>query len=326
MSNVNGPISRRRALALGGGLAGGLVVATSPLLGAPHSVAADAGSTAGSGSGGSLPVQQIETIMQTTGTVSNGVLTIDLDRTDLHVTGPHGLLWQPAFELTHEFYFQPLGGGLAILNAEMTLLSSELNPAIDQVFAGGLFLMAEHQHFFDENPQTWHIHFRGLGDPVKLALAAINVVKATATPLPQTQPSNPTTPLPTDQLASILGGTAMVGSDGVVTISIPRAETIFLAGIPLQPETGVSVTIAFEPLDDSGDYAACAPDYALIAREINPALQQSRAEGFEIHCLYNQETAEFPQLYFSHNLRSGDPIVSAKKVAKVLALMNVKRS
>ncbi|MBV8695159.1 MAG: hypothetical protein JO183_06705 [Ktedonobacteraceae bacterium] len=41
--------------------------------------------------GGELPVKQIEDIMQTNGTVMNGVLSLELDRNDLHVTGPGGI-------------------------------------------------------------------------------------------------------------------------------------------------------------------------------------------------------------------------------------------
>ncbi len=208
------------------------------------------------------------------------------------------------------------------------MLPAEVNPFIDKLFAGGLYFMyfmAHHQHFFDEDPQTFHIHFRGIGDPLQLARAAIAAVKVTGTPLPQHSPSNPPTPLPAKKLASILGGTAMVSSDGVVTVSIPRKETIFLAGIPLKPEMGVSVTVAFEPLGDDG-WAVCAPDYALIASEVNPALEVSRDEGFEIHCLYNQETAEQPQLYFSHNLKVGNAVELAQQVSRVLDKMNVKRS
>lgn len=328
MANVNAAISRRRALALGGGIAGGLVAAASPLLAAPMGVAASDArggiDVSGAKGNGQLPVTQIENIMQTTGTVMDSVLTIELDRDDLHVTGPHGLLWKPAFEVNHMFYFQPLPEGRAFLNAEMALLPSETNPVIDIILANGLIFQAFHQHFFDLTPQMFHIHLRGFGDPLHLAQAAIDVVKATATPLPQMQPSNPTTPLPASQLASILGGTAQVGGAGVVTVSIPRADTIILDGIPLKPEMGVSVTVEFEPLP--GGIAACAPDYALIASEINPALGVSRALGFTVHCLYNQETAEKPQLYFSHNLATGDPIDLAHRVSRVLDKINVKRS
>ena len=268
--------------------------------------------------------KKIEDIMENSASVMNGVASFDYDRTDLNVTGPHGLPWKPAFQLDHEFHFQPLGHNQAFLNAEMTLLAAELNPVIDAIFANGLVFMAEHQHFVDENPQTWHIHLRGQGDLVQLAQAAIAVIKVTSTPLPQSMPDNPKTPLPKNKLASIIGGTAEVQDDGVVTVSVPRAEDIVVAGVTLKPEMGVEVTVRFEPLGDDGQ-AVCAPDYALIASEVNPALKVSRAEGFEVHCLYNQETAEEPQLYFSHNLATGDAVDLAKKVSKVLDQMHVKR-
>jgi hypothetical protein len=39
-----------------------------------------------------------------------------------------------------------------------------------------------------------------------------------------------------------------------------------------------------------------------------------RAAGFEIGCLYNQETAEHPQLFFAHMLATGDPQDLAVKI------------
>ncbi|MDQ6661591.1 MAG: DUF1259 domain-containing protein [Chloroflexota bacterium] len=323
MDEQKKPISRRDVLITGAGLAG--VGAVASLVGS-HPTSAHAQEAIFSGSSTSLPVKQIEDIMEATGTVSNGVLTIDLDRDDLHVVGPGGIPFKPAWEINGEFFFQPLSNGQAILNGDMCLLPEETNPFIDKLFQGGITLMAFHQHFFDLHPMVFFQHFRGIGDPLQLARAAINAVKVTGTPLPQKAPSNPTTPLPAEELAHILGGTAMIGGSGVVTVSIPRAETIYLAGVALKPETGVSVTVAFEPLDSSGQYAAVAPDYALIASEVNPALAVARAEGFVVHCLYNQETAEQPQLYFSHNLKTGNPVDLAWQIYKVLDKMNVKRS
>lgn len=93
----------------------------------------------------------------------------------------------------------------------------------------------------------------------------------------------------------------------------------------MKPELGVSVTVAFEPLDAMEQTAACAPDLALIASEVNPALEELRDEGFVVHCLYNQEMAEHPQLYFSHSLATGDAVDLARKVATALDKMNLKR-
>ena len=91
------PISRRRALAIGGGAAaGGLVSGALPLTSA---AAADAGKAYKS-QRGRLPVDQIEQILQAEGMVSNGVLSIDIERNDIgDVAGPLGVTFTPAFEI-----------------------------------------------------------------------------------------------------------------------------------------------------------------------------------------------------------------------------------
>lgn len=47
-----------------------------------------------------------------------------------------------------------------------------------------------------------------------------------------------------------------------------------------------------------------------------------RGQGFTIHCLYNQETAENPQLYFSHQLKIGDALQLAQQIRKGLDQTN----
>jgi len=161
------------------------------------------------------------------------------------------------------------------------------------------------------------MHFRGVGHPLELARAVAAVVARTGTPLPQKSATNPKTSLDKDKLEKILGGTAEVADDGVVIVSIPRKETIVLDGVALKSEMGVSHTVAFEPLAGR-KRTAVAPDFALIASEINPLIQTMREQGFTVHCLYNQETAENPQLYFSHQLAVGDAYDLARKIRKGL--------
>src|SRR3954452_4245255 len=146
-------------------------------------------------------------------------------------------------------------------SAEATLLAREVNPFIDALISHGLVFQALHQHYIEESPQTWHIHFRGIGDPLALARATAAAVKVTATPLPQGAPSK-TTPLNAARLAHILGGDAEV-EDGVVIVSVARKNSIRLQGVPIKPELGVSHQIEFKPL--GGDRAAAAPDFSLVA-------------------------------------------------------------
>ncbi len=304
-------VSRRRALLTGAGVMAGLAgLGGSPAVSfAEHE---DRKHKA------KLPVKEIEAILHMKGKMEKGVLSINLDREDLTVTGPMGVPFKPSFELVHEFYFQALGPNRAILNAEFTFTQSERQKTLETIIASGLIIQAQHQHFIGESPQTWHYHFRGVGDPRHLAHACVNVIKSTGTPFPQTAPSNPKTPLPVTEIARILRGTADVASAGVVNVTVDRRDHIKLGGHHISPDLNIAQTIAFEPLDSSGKMAAAAPDYAMTSKEVQRTLRRGILEGFQVHCLYNQETAEKPQLFFSHQLAVGAPLDLARRIRRVI--------
>jgi hypothetical protein len=333
-SELESLIGRRRALLLGGTIAAGLAsmnirqaafAAQGATAAQPPPAPAIPATPSGASErpGGKLPVKQIEQILQSKGKLSDGVLAFSQDRKDLHVTGPGGIQFKPAWEANHEFEFQILAGGGAMLSGEVSLLSKETNPVIDQILKHGLIFQALHQHFWDLSPQLFHIHFRGTGAPLDLARAVAAIVGVTGTPLPQKSEAEAKTPLDKDRLEKILGGTAEVADDGVVIVSIPRKEKIVVGGAAWKADMGLTHTVAFQP-SDSGKDTAVAPDFALIASEINPLCQFMRAQGFTIHCLYNQETAESPQLYFSHQLAVGDAYDLAGRIRQALDLTNTK--
>ena len=322
-------LNRRRALALGGGAAGGLILAGTGASagivpprgilvpdGAPTLAAADAAGAAG------LPVQQIESILQAPGTVSNGVLSVSMSRTDLGtVKGPLGVPFEGPFELNFDIYFQSLGRNKAILNGDVTLKPNEVNPFIDALIRNDLVFQALHQHYIEENPQTWHIHFRGVGNPLDLARGLHDAIKtATSTPLPQKAGST-STPLNADRLGQILGGDASV-DDGVVSVEVARKNRVRLGGVLISPYLNVANSIEIKPLNKSGSKAAVAPDFSMTADEVVPVTRLMRKLGWFDGCLYNQETDEQPQLYFSHMLKVGDPYELAREVRRALDLTN----
>ncbi len=315
-SDLGGPISRRRALALGGVVAGGALSASTPLT----AVAAARGSSH-SGQRGSLPAEKIQQIVQAEGTVTKGVLSIDIERKDIgDVAGPLGVTFTPAFEIDGTLTFQPLGSGNAFFNGDIALKPEETNPVIDAIIANGLIFQAFHQHYIEMMPNVWFIHFRGEGNALKLAQAVHNVLKATSTPLPQTKPSHPTTPLNPDRLASILHGDAEVGDEGVVTVTIDRTDKIVIDGIRVSPEANISTEVQFKPLSSSGSNAAVGPDFSMESSEVMPVVSLMRRLGWFQGCLYNQETNEHPQLYFDHMLKVGDAYALAGEVRRGLDL------
>ncbi len=52
----------------------------------------------------------------------------------------------------------------------------------------------------------------------------------------------------------------------------------------------------------------------MVANNIDPLMEVMLGNGFHINCLYNQETDEYPQLFFSHQLNVGDPETLAHAV------------
>jgi hypothetical protein len=271
---------------------------------------------------GKLPVKEIERIVQAQGTVSKGVLSISIDRTDMpKVSGPLGVTFTPSFELDGTLTFQPMGDHYAFFNGNTPALrAEECNPVIDAIIENGLIFEAFHQHYIETRPNVWFIHWRGHGSPLKLARGVHNVLKATKVPLPQKMPSHPKTPLDPKRLASILHGSAQVGDEGVVTVSIDRTDKIIIDGIQVSPEANISTDVEFKPMPGSGPDAAAGPDFSMTSSEVQPVVALMRRQGWFDACLYNQETNEHPQLYFSHMLKTGNAYKLAHEIRRGLNL------
>jgi hypothetical protein len=307
--------SRRQALRLGGAV-GGLAAAGS-LLGAAGSTAAEAATAAS----GQLPVAEIERIVGAKGTVSNGVLTIEIDRDDIANVRKEGVPIKPAFEINGNLVFQALSDGSVMMNGDLAFKPEELNPAIDQMIRHGLTWQAMHQHLWGLNPMVWFQHMRMRGSARTVAQACHAVLSATSTPLPQAPPAHPTTPLDAKRLGQIIGQTPDVGASGVVTINVPRRNPVTLGGVRINPYLNITTPVAFEPL--GGDTAAVVPDFGMTADEITKVTAVMRSQGWEIDCLYNQETDEQPQLYFSHQFKVGNAYTLAREVRRGLEQMNL---
>jgi hypothetical protein len=272
----------------------------------------------GSAHNATLPVEQIEQTVGAQGNVSNGVLDISIERTDIgDVHGPEGVTFTPSFEIHGDLYFQPLDNGQALLNGDMALLPEEVNPFITALLKHKLIFQAYHQHLIELTPPVWFVHFRGVSDPNTLAQEIHDAIQqATHTPLPQSSPSNPTTPLDANQLASILHGSAEVGDEGVVTVTVDRSHGVKLGGVYAEPTPEFPLRLSSSLWE--------ALKLQLFRTSLWTGGSQSVVELMltELNwfqgCLYNQEILEFPQLFFDHMLKVGDAYTLAQEIRQGL--------
>lgn len=307
-------ISRPRWLAAGAGAIGASSIAGA-IKAAPmprqHSSSAKAG------------FEKIQQILDVNGKVKHGLLHLEIDRKDIQNVTLRGVPIKPDFQLNGDLYFQDLGNGEIVMNADFPLKAKELDSFIKQLVSNNIVFQAEHQHLYDFSPMVWFVHFRARGNPEKVAHGIKAAMNVTSAPFPQKPPGNPTTPLPHEQMSKIIGAEADLGEDGVVHFDVPRRESITLGGTQVNPYLNVASTIAFQP-HGGGQGAAAVPDFAMIASEINKVTSVMLELGWDIGCLYNQETDEHPQLYFSHQFKAGDAIQLAKEIRKGLEQTNSK--
>ncbi|MBV9103384.1 MAG: DUF1259 domain-containing protein [Candidatus Eremiobacteraeota bacterium] len=271
-----------------------------------------------------LPVKEMEQIIQAQGTISNGLLHIPVDRNDIKNVTLRGVHILPSFEINGDLYFEPLGDGRCAMNSDLCVEPEEVDPFIDQLVMHDITFQALHQHFYDFVPMVFFIHFRAMGDPIQIARGIKAALNATSTPFPQTLPKHPSTPLPAQEIGRIIGAMPTVSSGGVVSMDVPRRNPIMLGGIRVNPYLNIAQPVSFQPLDDSGKKAAAVPDFGMVAKEIQPLMKLMRSRSWDVGCLYNQETDEFPQLFFSHQFKVGDPIELAHEVRAGLELTDSK--
>ncbi len=268
--------------------------------------------------------EEISDIIQADGMWSNGVFSIEIDRNDIDDVEVHGVPIKPSFEINGTAYFQFDCAGRIMMNGDMALKPNEIDPWIDALIANNIVFQAFHMHLYDFDPMVWFIHYRAFGDPIQIAHGLKNALNTTSTPFPQTMPSNPTTPLPAEEIGKILGASPQISSDGVVNYDVPRRNPMWLGGVRINPFLNVQTPISFEPLDNTGKMAAAVPDFGMLQEEVMPVMRVMRSQGWDVGCLYNQETDERPQLFFSHQFKTGDPIELAKEIRNGLNKMDLK--
>jgi hypothetical protein len=315
--DVESAITRRAALLGGSAAIGGLVAA------GPFAPGAAARAPAVRKQSGKLPSKEIQQILELEGSVSDGVLSIDVSRDDIGtVRGPLSVEFDGSFEIDGTLTFQPLGPRLAFFNGDLPLKPKETQPFIDAIIANDLVFQALHQHYIEMSPNVWFIHWRGVGAPLALATAVRNALRATATKLPQKMPSKPESALDPKRLATILHGAAQVGDQGVVTVNVLRSDRIVIDGVRVSAEANISTNVGFRPL--GGNMAWAAPDFAMTGSEVMKVVPFMRRLGWFNGCLYNQETSEAPQLYFDHMLKRGDAYSLAAEIRQGLNLTRSK--
>ena len=219
-------------------------------------------------------------------------------RADLHVT-VGGVPVEPGLALGAWAAFKRTGtGDEAVAMGDLVLLEPELEPVLGELETGGFEILAIHNHLLGETPHVIYVHFHGHGDPAALANTLKAALSKTKTPPPGKAPAKPTAEQEKtfEKLQDSLGrkGT-MAGT--VLQVGVPRVETIQDGGMEVPPSMGMANAMNFQTV---GTSVATTGDFVLIADEVNPVIQELRANGIAVTALHSHMLRESPRLFFMH--------------------------
>jgi hypothetical protein len=190
-------------------------------------------------------------------------------------------------------------GDEAMTMGDLVLLGSEVTPVVSALQAGGLEVLAIHNHLIGESPRVVYVHFGGHGEPAALARGLKGALEKTKTPI---APSGSKAELSAAEqqiyktLQDALGHTGTMAGK-VLQVNVPRAEKIEERGMEIPASMGMSNSMNFELV---GEKVATTGDFVLVASEVNPVIHELRAGGLDVTALHSHMLAESPRLFFMH--------------------------
>src|SRR3954462_3831850 len=149
--------------------------------------------------------QGVLTALGRTGDFKDGVLKVNIPRSDLKVVIGQRSAPTP-FGFGGWVALTKGAGGTDVLMGDLVLTEDEVNPVMSALLDNGLEVTALHNHFFWEQPRIFYMHVHGMGTAAELAKRLTPALALIPKPAaPAAAPATPALPsLDTAELAKIV--------------------------------------------------------------------------------------------------------------------------
>lgn len=275
--------------------------------------------------GAEVDIAKVEQITGIKGTLNKaeGVYKVSVPRKDVAVA-VEGWKMPPFMGLTSWAAFKSGGKSEAMIMGDIVLFEDEVNTVMSAALDHGLEVTALHNHFFFDQPKVYFMHIGGEGETGALAQgvrAVFDAVTQYRTDHPGLGKSFVTQGLPAESaitasaLESVFGAKAQVQA-GMAKFVFGR-EVTMACDCTAGKEMGVNTWAAFAGSDDN---AVVDGDFAVTAKELQPALKSLRTDGINIVAIHSHMTEDTPHILFFHYWGRGKAVDMAASVKKALGL------
>jgi hypothetical protein len=253
--------------------------------------------------------QQVRAVFGVEGTLAGGgVLRITLPRSDFQTT-VYGVPLSPSFVTATELSFFQIGDGSALAKYRLVLLDTEVSPVLGDIISLGTGTRAAPftallDYLLDVQPQVKYLHGSLRGDPDQLARRLLGVLRRTATPMGSSSGATAAAghELGVGQIEQTIGAPGTV-ADGVLTIRIPRAETVVENSVLLPAAMQHESTFVFQACGAA--QVAARGEYALLPEEAGHVAASLQSAGISVTALHNHELGTRPAVCYLHAWATG---------------------
>ena len=237
-----------------------------------------------------------------TGDFKDGVLKVNIPRSDLNVT-VDGVATPTPFGFGGWVALEKGTGGMDVMMGDLVLTEAEVNPVMSALLNAGIEVTALHNHFFLETPRIFYMHVHGhgsaadLANKLKPALGLIGKPGA-ASSAPGASAGKPIQgTLDSAQLAKIVGTEGeTTGAVYKITMGRPDIKMVEM-GAPINARMGLNTWAAFYGSDAD---AVVAGDVAMLDNEVQPVLKALRAANINVVAMHHHMIGTSPNVFFLH--------------------------
>lgn len=262
--------------------------------------------------------QAVLTTLKKNGDFKDGVLKVNIPRTDLTVR----ISGRPAptpFGFGGWIALTKGSGGHDVLMGDLVLTEDEVNPVMSAVLDNGLAVTALHNHFFWEQPRVFYMHVHGMGPAAELTKKikpAMDLIDAAVGKAgkPATSPSSGT--IDGAAFSKIIGHPGEQNGP-VYKITIGRPDIALIEhGAKINARMGLNTWAAFAGTDAD---AMVAGDVAMLEHELTPVLKALRSHGLQVVAIHHHMTGVQPLVVFLHYYGTGPAAKLAEGVRAAVA-------
>lgn len=261
-----------------------------------------------------LDTAKIDQAVGRSGQKNGDVYKVGFPRTDLHVL-VHGVVIKPGFALGSWAAFSGTDDNATVMG-DLVLLPDEVNPVMEKLRAAGFEITALHNHLLNESPRLMYMHYMGHGPAEKIAGSLRSALAVSKTPLAKPVAAAAETSQPA-WVAKVQDAIGRKGDfkGGVLSFSVPRADSVTMNGNAIAPAQGVAEAINFQ--EAVPGTVATTGDFVLTADEVNPVISALEENHISVTALHSHMLADQPHLFFMHfwAVGSADSVAEGIKAA-----------